>query len=631
MIQLYKRENTNFKANGDYILHPTNCTLEQKLNDIWQLTLEYQFNNSEEFKEIVNEAVLAVPTPDSKKQLFRIYNTDKDDEGITAIARPIFLDAASDTMLIDIRPTDKTGQQALDIMTNGTKYKAESDILDINTAYYIRKNLVEAIASEDENSFLKRWGGEILYDNNKILINKRIGADRGVQAVFGRNLKAIEETIDMDGVVTRIVPVAYNGYTLEGSTPWIDSPIINNYAVVRTKVIEYTDIKLKEDCQEDEEGYSDLTKLRQALIECCNKEFEAGIDKPTANYKVDMIDLSQTDEYKNYKILEKVQLGDTIHCRNLKLNIETDARVIGITWDCINERCDTVELGGFIPNYLMDMSRAIQSIVNNFDSTGNVKGESIAGVIDLMKTKIKASREIAKRQVERAILFEDKDTNSPTYGAMSLGTTGFAIADSMDMHGDWIWNTFGTGAGFLADYIIAGVLYSQNYVENKQGIKIDLNQGLIKAFNLAWEAQNSSMSSDGTLLTKNIKVNGGNININDMFKVTSAGKLSWNTLKSNMTEEGELTCYSLNMLGGHINIKTDSASVSVINLTYGDKKIDIRPSGISITTNKYETVLGEGLVNIFNTQTKAITGIEAGRIYLTDSMGNSKTITAASS
>ena len=503
MIQLYKRENINFNANGDYILYPTSCVLEQKLNDIWQLTMEHPFDNTEEFDYITDEAVLAVPTPYSEKQLFRICNTDKNSEEITVIARPIFLDAANDSMLIDVRPTDKTGQQALDIMTSGTKYKAESDILDINTSYFIRKNLVEAIASENENSFLNRWGGEIIYDNYKIIINKRIGTDRGVKAEFGRNLKAIEETIDMDSVVTRIIPVSYNGYTLEGNTPWVDSPIINNYAVIRTKVIEYANVKLQEDCQEDEEGYLNLTELRQALIECCYREFETGIDKPTANYKVDMIDLSQTEEYKNYKILEKVQLGDTVHCKNTKLNIETDARVIGIKYDCTNKRCDTIELGDFVPNYLTNMSSAMQGILNNFDAAGNVKGENIAGVIDLMKTKIKASREIAKKQVERAILFEDKDVNSPTYGAMSLGTTGFAISDSIDEYGEWIWKTFGTGQGFLADCIIAGTLYSQNYLENSQGCKINLNNGYVEINNGKIKIESSSETDDRITLKYN--------------------------------------------------------------------------------------------------------------------------------
>ena len=422
--------------------------------------------------------------------------------------------------------------------------------------------------------------------------------------------------------------MAYNGYTLEGDTPWVDSPLISKYAVVRTKVIEYSDIKLKDDAQEDEESYETLTELREALVERCNAEFENGMDKPLANYEVDMVDLSQTEEYKEYKILEKVSLGDTIHCINKKLDIETDARVISIEWDCVNKRNNLIELGDFTPNFLTDMSSTIQSMLESFDKSGNVKGESIAGIIDLMKTKIRASHEIAKKQVERAILFEDTEPDSPTYGAMSLGTTGFAIASEM-VDGEWNWQTFGTGQGFLADCIIAGILYSKNYEEGKQGIKIDLNNGFIEAFNLAWKAANSSMTSDGTFTTKNIIVDGGSININDIFKVTEDGKLSWNLEKSSMTEDGEMTCYSLKMLGGKIEITAEGEAVSVISLKYNDKKIDIRPSAVSITTDEYETLVGDGLINIFNKNTNAMTGIEPGKIYLIDSSGT-KNITTTS-
>lgn len=38
---------------------------------------------------------------------------------------------------MDVRPTNKNGQQALDIMTApNKKYSAKSNIADINTAYY---------------------------------------------------------------------------------------------------------------------------------------------------------------------------------------------------------------------------------------------------------------------------------------------------------------------------------------------------------------------------------------------------------------------------------------------------------------------------------------------------------------
>lgn len=619
MIQLYKRENTNYSNNGDYILQPTSCTLEQKINDTWILTLEYPFSETEEYNEIINEAVIAVPTTTSEKQLYRIYNTENTDDGITALARPIFLDSANDTMLLDVRPTLCTGKVALDKMCAGTKYTADSDIIDTNTAYYIRKNLIEAIASDDEQSFLNRWGGEIDYDNFKIIVNKRLGRDKGVRVAFGKNLQSITETINFDNIVTRILPIAYNGYTLEINNPYVNSEKINNYAIIRTRVIEYSDVKLKEDCSGDEIGYSDLTLLRAELVRRCNLEYENGIDLPVANYAVNMIDLSQTEEYKDYAILEKVQLGDTVHCKHKKLNIETSARAISISYDCINRRINNIELGEFIPNYIDDMSSIFKRVDNIINENGTVKGESIAGMIDLMNTKLKASREIAKKQQERAILFEDLDPNSTTFGAMAIGTTGFQIASSMNSSGEWIWSTFGTGEGFLADCIIAGVLYSKNYTEGKQGVKIDLNQGLIDAYNFAWKAANSSMTAAGTLETKNIKITGGSFNINELFKVTADGKLSWNTTNSSMTAEGKMTCKDFTMSGGSINVETSGSTVSVIHLKYGNREIDIRPYGFYFTDGNIEGVLDVNRLQLFNKSQNTLTTVESNKTTISNS------------
>lgn len=35
-------------------------------------------------------------------------------------------------------------------------------------------NLIEALNSDNENSFLKIWGGEIVYDNFTVVIDKRL-------------------------------------------------------------------------------------------------------------------------------------------------------------------------------------------------------------------------------------------------------------------------------------------------------------------------------------------------------------------------------------------------------------------------------------------------------------------------
>lgn len=620
MIQLYKANNTNYEFNGDFIVHPQSCDLEAELNGTWTLTIVYpRIDDDEVFNEIKADAVIKADTWLNEAQLFRIYSIDKTDDDVTAYARPIFFDAKNETMLLDVRPTNCTGQVALNKMCADTRYSGESDIKDISTAYYVRKNLIEAISSSDENSFLSRWRGEILYDNYKVIINKAAGQDRGASVRFGKNMTAVEQDISYDDIVTRIIPVAYNGHMLDGQSPWLDSENINKYATVHTKVIEYSDIKLAEDTtSSDETGYANILMLREALKKRCKEEFDAGVDLPTITYRVDLIELSQYEEYKDVKDLEKIFLGDTVLCENDNLNISTKAKAIKITYDCINQCNTNVTLGDYEANFLEDMSSSVKTMLNNIDEAGNVKGESIAGLIDLMQTKLKASREIAKKQIERAILFEDNDPDSSTFGAMSLGTTGFQIASEKNSSGDWIWTTFGTGEGFMANCIIAGILYSQNYVENKQGVKIDLNAGLIEAFNLAWKAAYSQMTADGKLTVKDIIINGGSFNINDMFKVSKDGKLSWNASKSKMSEDGAMECSSFKMTGGSIHVEAASSVENILEFKYGENTIKITPSGIRISDNKYQLELINHTVMIFDKSTNTVTSISGTGINYTD-------------
>ena len=170
MIQIYNIENTNFDQNGDMSLFPSSASVHAVLNGIWEVTLEHPKDSEDRWKYIKEGAVVKMPSFNGE-QLFRITHKEKSDSGISADLQPIFMDAADDCFLLDVRPTDKTGQQALDIMTApNKKYTAETDITSTGTAYYQNKNLIEAINGDDENSFVKRWGGEIVYDNYKAII-----------------------------------------------------------------------------------------------------------------------------------------------------------------------------------------------------------------------------------------------------------------------------------------------------------------------------------------------------------------------------------------------------------------------------------------------------------------------------
>ena len=466
MIQVYSPGNTDFEHNGDMTLFPTEAIVHPILNGEWEVNLEHPIDQEGRWKYIVEEAVVKMSSFNGD-QLFRIKKKEKDDGGVTAELQPIFMDAKDDCFLLDVRPTDKTGQQALDIMTApNKKYKASSNISLVSTAYYQTKNLIEAINGDDENSFINRWGGEIIFDNYTVIVNERAGGDYGVEVLYGKNIKedGFSEEIDMRDIVTRIVPKAYNGHMIEGDEPWIDSPLIDKYPTIRFGVMEFEDIKMREDAQDGDEDDGIIVcdtqeELKMALKQKCEEQFDAGVDKPKVTISADIILLEGTDLYEDIKDLVKVSIGDTVHCRHSKLDIVSDARVIEMEWDCIKERVDSVVLGDFQYNYMDDMTSMINRVESAIRPDGSVIGQQVQGIIDGVRAQLKAQSSIAQKQKIRATIFEDLDPESPTYGAMCLGTMGFEIASKRTADGrDWDWRTFGTGAGFFADFIVAGTM-----------------------------------------------------------------------------------------------------------------------------------------------------------------------------
>ena len=65
-------------------------------------------------------------------------------------------------------------------------------------------------------------------------------------------------------------------------------------------------------------------------------------------------------EYKDYKQLVTVEVGDTIYCRHKVIKIEVKARCIRIKWNCITKENEEVELGNFLENYFDKTSSNIQ-------------------------------------------------------------------------------------------------------------------------------------------------------------------------------------------------------------------------------------------------------------------------------
>lgn len=509
MIQIYAADNTNYDVNGDAVLLPDTCTLD---TSSWQVSLTHPRDADGRWELIQDGAVLKLPTFLADDQLYRVINTEVTDSGVTAMAQPIFFDSAGDVMLVDTRPTDKSGQAALDILTQGTKYSGTSDITAHSTAYYQMRNLMEALTGDDDNAFVNRWGGEVMYDNYTVIINERLGADNGALLAYGKNIPAdgMRITEDVSALITRIYPRAYNGRALSGSG-YVDSPLVGNYPTVHQAVMEFSDVRLAEDVSgDDTEGLivcEDQSALDEALRAKCAEQWAADVDKPAVTVEVSMVLLADTINYADVKDLERVSLGDTVRVRNQRLGIDMNARAKSLVYDCVRDKVQSVTIGSALYDYVSDTSSTIQAADAVIDKgTQTLMANRIAGVINLLSTSLRAQKDVAQRQDVRAILFEDLDESSPTYGALCIGTQGIQIAkERNETDTDWVWGTAINFESVNADFIITGILADK---EGKFYLNLDTGELRMK---------------DGTFVGN---ITGGSININNRFQVDSSGNMT---------------------------------------------------------------------------------------------------------
>lgn len=303
---------TNGIAFLDEIL--INATITQTEDDFYaEIVLAVKKDESLKYiyDNLIEEAIITLDD-EYGDEFFRISNIRKDKRTITIFARQITIADQLTLFLKDCRPENMNGQATLSKLLNDAagrnkEFFLTSDISDTSTAYYQNMSLYNALFSAD-NAFIVRWGGEVYRRQYNCKINTRVGQDKGVQIKSRKNLTGFEIKSNVDDLCTRIVPRGFDGI----EAPIVESELINNYSSVYTKVMEFSDIKVKNENNPDE-GFDTLEQAQQALQERARTQFTLfNIDKLQVAYNINFIELSKTEQYKDYSQTETVEIGDTV-------------------------------------------------------------------------------------------------------------------------------------------------------------------------------------------------------------------------------------------------------------------------------------------------------------------------------
>ena len=385
-ITIYDSKEIKFVSNGLAILEDCyRCEVEEVMNGLYNLELEYPTDDNKS-KYLVKDNIIKVSTPNGE-QPFRIYRVLENLDTTIVYAKHIFFDLVAN-FLMDCRHKFATCQQALEDILNSTLYKhnftCSSNIVERSNAYYIRKNPVEAILTE-ENSIVSMYNAEILRDKFKIIANDSIGKDNHVIIEYKKNLLGLEKDDDNSEVITRVIPTGLSSkdVSIMIDEIYVDSPLINDYINPIVKEYHFSDLK-----EDTEKGITIDEVKRQLKIKAEELFSKDHIDLPKTNYRINFLDLSSTEEYKDFKALEKVKLGDIVTVRHKEMNIDIKRKVVKYRWDCINKEYIEIELG--------DLKQTLSKDISNINSK-----------VDSMAENNKNATELANKAIDRVSNLEE--------------------------------------------------------------------------------------------------------------------------------------------------------------------------------------------------------------------------------
>lgn len=449
---LYTAEETAFNHNGIGILRDAiDCTVLQALNGAYELELVYPLKGIH-FQQIRERCVLLCePDPFSDAQPFRIYRISKPMSGkVTVYARHI----AYDMMGIPVSPFSAAGVgAALTAMKNNAAIDCPFTFTTDKTTEATMSTRIPmamwSLLGGTAGSLLDTYGGEYEFDHWSVKLLSERGADRGVSIRYGKNLTDINQDRNIAGCYTGVYPFWF-GEGEETAAGYVELPEKIVYA---PGDFGYERILTRDFTSEWQEAPTE-EQLR-ARCEKYIKDNDIGI--PDVSWKVEFVQLEQTEEYKDKAILERVSLGDTVTVEFAELGIDATARAVETRYKPLLKRYESVSLGKVRSN----LADIVVKQQKQIDDTVN-----------------KSVLQMAVTQLTAAIL------GAKGGAVRMLDTDGDGMADTLYIADDpdpnkakkvWRFNYEGWGAsvngyngpftlgasldtGFVADFITAGTL-----------------------------------------------------------------------------------------------------------------------------------------------------------------------------
>jgi len=353
-------------------------------------------------------------------QLFRIktVNVDSKSRTITANAEHVSYDMRG--ILVedaDIHQKNPAAALAWIEQSFMVDYKGTiatdmtSDSDGMYTGEIKGKNAIYALLDPDKG-IVPSMDARYRRDNWDVFVMRKTSETAALVLRFGKNMLGVSWNIKTDGLITRVVPVAKaedgNDLYLD-PVKWVDSPHINEYDVIYMERMKVAGQVGKDDGTETGTVWTEAT-LRAEMQKKAQERFTVDkADQIIHEITVDFELLGDTDEYRELKKFEHVNIYDKVVVINNLINLNVEVEVSEIEYDCIREKITALKL----TNVIQNGGRTVSGF--------NVWNNSITG--DKLTDDV--SDQMTGGILENANTYTDGKVSSATYSIQSWVRNNF--------------------------------------------------------------------------------------------------------------------------------------------------------------------------------------------------------------
>lgn len=537
--------NTSFASNGLGVLSEAiSCIVTEERNGRYELEVDYPVTGAHADAIQLRNIVVAKPNPYSNPQPFRIYAISKPINGILHInAQHISYDLNGYVAQVLNDPADGIqdyfSKLSALITPSGCPFIFEttgtsSDAFKVKDILPVRKILGNSgsytpkvedpsgrISSDDFTGYiLDVFPGEYEWDGltvkhyaTRVVEDVEMGGrgtDRGVSIRYGKNLTSFKQDQNCSNVYTGVYPYwHYTGYRHElVELPEKIIALDGTFDFVNILPMDLTSNFARRPSEED---------MRKFVNDYISKN---KLNEPEVSFDVSFVALAQTEEYKDYEILETVKLCDTVHVVFPLMGVSASAKVVSTEYDVIKDKYNSITLGSY-KNGVSDIVATQAVTISERMTASN------------LESAVLEATERLTGQTGGYVVMNTYSSQTSTGDSTSGAPNEILIMDKPDMTGPnaatkvWRWNVEGLGfspngiAGpytiaitadgrINADFITAGYMSGERIVAgsiNASQISVEYTNAITTAFQVADNEIKTLMSDMQAVLQGGIDSN----------------------------------------------------------------------------------------------------------------------------